>query len=139
MLFKVQLFSVLLLAFISGAQKPVPLVEQAVFQAALAHQPLEVYLVPAAASDQGLCILNNGVLPVHYKLLQFGRPLVQRSEAVLRDHQHFHYLIFTHATQVGDSARVEFQARVARVEVLLDLKKLEKDWQVQRMQLIQLP
>jgi hypothetical protein len=127
------------IAMLLMGQKPPPKVEQTVFQAALQHPPLAPYLNPAAASDQGLCILNNGVLPAHYKLTQFGRPLVQRSEAVLLEYQHFHYLIFTHASQWGDSARVEFQARLSRVEVLLDLKKQEKDWQVQRMQLFQLP
>jgi len=127
-----------LLLLLTG-QKPPPKVELAVFQAALQHQPLAPYLNPAAASDQGLSILSNGILPAHYKLTQFGRPVIQRSEAVLLDHQHFHYLIFTHAVQVGDSARVEFQARVARVEVQLDLKKVEKDWQVRSMHLIQLP
>lgn len=111
----------------------------AVFQAALLHPPLAIYLNPKAAADQGLCILNNGRVPVHYKLSQFGRPLMQYSEATLRDNQHFHYLIFTHASQWGDSARVEFQARLARMEVQLDLQKIGKDWEVTQMELIQLP
>lgn len=139
MLNRLKLGWLLLLWIGLSAQSSHKRAEQAVFQTALQHPPLAPYLNPTVASDQGLCILNNGVVPTHYKLTQFGRPLVQRTEAVLLEYQHFHYLIFTHASQWGDSARVEFQARLSRVEVLLDLTKQEKDWQVQRMQLLQLP
>jgi len=121
------------------AQKPIPIVEQAVFQAVLQHPPLAVYLNPAAAADQGLCILKNGMVPAQYRLFQFSRPITQLTEAVLMENQHFHYLIFTHASQTGDSARVEFQARLARVEVHLGLKKVEKVWQVHAMERIHLP
>lgn len=139
MLVLFRLLFALSIAFVLGLQLPSPVVEQAVFQTALDHPPLEVYLKQGSAADEGLCILRNGKVPPQYRLYKYGRAVPQLTEEMLIEYQRRNYLIFTQSFQEGDSAFVTFQSRAGRVEVELGLRKVARNWEVRSLELIQLP
>lgn len=130
---------ILIATLFFSLQQPPVAVEQAVFQAALEHPPLEPYFKRGSASDEGLCILRNGQVPPQYKLYKYGRPVPQLTEEMLMEYQRRNYLIFTQTYQAGDSAFVAFQSRAGRVEVELGFRKVERNWEVRSLELIQLP
>lgn len=122
-----------------AVQLPPQVVELAVFQTVLDHQPLEVYFKQGSATQEGLCILRNGKVPPQYRLYKFGRAVPQLTEEMLMEYQRHNYLIFTQTYQAGDSAFVSFQSRAGRVEVELGMRKVARNWEVRSLELIQLP
>ena len=122
-----------------GMQLPTREVEQAVFQAALDHPPLQAYLKQGSAADEGLCILRNGKVPLQYKLYKYGRTVPQLTEELLIEYQRRNYLIFTHTYQATDTAFVSFQSRAGRIEVELGFRKVAQNWEVRSLEMIQLP